>query len=84
MNIVQVVFDSLQKDCIGAYGCPPWGEVHTPHMDAFARESVVFKRAYPESLPTLPARRAMYTARRIYPFHNGDFQLRGDFRGAAG
>jgi arylsulfatase A-like enzyme len=41
-------------------------------------------RAFPESLPTLPARRALYTGRRVYPFHNGDFRLKGDFVGAPG
>ena len=84
MNIILVIFDSLRKDCLGVYGSPPWGEVHTPHFDAFARQSLVMTRAYPESLPTLPARRAIYTGRRVYPFHNGDFRLKGDFVGAPG
>ena len=40
MNIILVIFDSLRKDCIGAYGgSPPWGEVYTPHFDAFAQQS---------------------------------------------
>ena len=84
MNIVLIVFDSLRKDCVGFYGCPPWGKVHTPHLDAFASESIVFRCAYPESLPTLPARRALYTGRRVYPFHQGDIRLKGDFVGAPG
>ncbi len=84
MNIVLVVLDSLRKDCIGVYGAPPWGEVHTPHIDALARESLMMTRAYPESLPTLPARRALYTGQRVYPFHDGDFRLKGDFVGAPG
>ena len=33
-------------------------------------------RAYPESLPTLEARRAIYTGRRVYPFHNADYNKR--------
>lgn len=84
MNIILLVFDSLRKDSVGAYGAPPWGKVHTPHFDAFARESILMTRAYPESLPTLPARRALYTGRRVYPFHNADFNLLGDFKGAPG
>jgi arylsulfatase A-like enzyme len=84
VNIVLVVFDSLRKDCIGAYGSPPWGEVQTPQFDAFARESLMMTRAYPESLPTLPTRRALYTGQRVYPFHGGDFRLKGDFVGAPG
>ena len=39
---------------------------------------------YPESLPTLPTRRALYTGRRVYPFSNGNFRLKGDFVGAPG
>ncbi len=84
MNVVLVVFDSLRKDCIGAYGKPFWGEVRTPNLDALAKESLVMTRAYPETLPTLPTRRALYTGRRVYPFHNADFRLKGDFVGAAG
>jgi len=90
MNIVLVVFDSLRKDCIGCYndGAPgrpawPW-RVATPHLDGLAGESLLMDRAYPESLPTLPTRRALYTGRRVYPFHNANFHLKGDFVGAAG
>ncbi len=84
MNIILVIFDSLRKDCTSVYGSPPWGEVHTPHFDAFAKEALVMTSAYPESLPTLPTRRAIYTGRRTYPFVNGDFRLKGDFVGAPG
>lgn len=84
MNIILVVFDSLRKDCMGCYGEPPWGKVHTPHWDTLARESLIMDRMYPESLPTLPTRRALYTGQRVYPFHMGDFRLKGDFVGAPG
>lgn len=84
MNIILVVFDTLRKDCVGVYGSPPWGKVHTPHLDAFARESLVMTQTFPESLPTLPARRALYTGQRVYPFHNANYRLKGDFFGAAG
>ena len=84
MNVVLVIFDSLRKDCVGIHGPAPWGQVRTPHLDALAAESVVFDRAYPESLPTLPTRRAVYTGQRVYPFHDGDFRLKGDFVGAPG
>jgi len=84
VNIILVVFDSLRKDSVGTYGSPPWGEIHTPHFDRFAEDSLVIDRAFPESLPTLPARRAIYTGRRVYPFFNADFHLKGDFVGAPG
>ncbi len=84
MNIVLVVFDSLRKDCMGCYGPPPWWEVKTPHFDALAEQSLVMANMYPESLPTLPTRRALYTGRQVYPFLNGNFRLKGDFVGAPG
>lgn len=80
-NIVLVIFDSLRRDALGCYGTPPaWGSIRTPNLDAFARESIRFTRAFPESLPTLCARRAIYTGQRTYPFHNGDFRhMKGDW-----
>lgn len=84
MNIILVIFDSLRKDCVGVYGSPPWGKVQTPHFDALAGQSLVMTKAFPETLPTLPARRAIYTGQRVYPFHKGDFRLKGDFVGAPG
>ena len=84
MNIVLVVFDSLRKDCLGCYGPAPWWPVHTPHFNALAGESLVLTHMYPEALPTLPTRRALYTGQRVYPFDTGDFHLKGDFIGAPG
>src|SRR5262249_24076589 len=83
-NVVLVVFDTLRLAAVGCDGAPPpWGAIATPVLDAFARESVRFTRAYPESLPTLCARRALYTGQRTYPFRDGDFRLKGDFPGVA-
>jgi arylsulfatase A-like enzyme len=84
-HIILIVFDTLRRDAVGAYGSPPdWARIETPHLDAFARESVTFTRAYPEALPTLCARRTLYTGLRTYPFHNGDFRhIKGDFVGIA-
>ena len=84
VNIVLVIFDSLRKDCVGAYGSPSWGRVSTPQLDRLAQESIVFMRAYPNVLPTLPARVALYTGRQLYPFAGGETRLRGDFVGAPG
>lgn len=83
MNVIMVIFDSLRKDCISCLGSPPWGIVQTPHIDKFAKESFVINNCYPESLPTLPARRAIYTGQRVYPFKE-DWRLKGDFVGAPG
>ena len=67
MNLVLIIIDTLRKDHCGCYGN---GWIHTPGLDALAKESAVFDAAYPESLPTLPQRRAMHTGMRTFPFRN--------------
>ena len=67
MNVVLVILDSLRKDHLGVYGND---RVRTPNLDAFAGESFRFTRAYPESLPTICARRAVHTGLRTFPFRN--------------
>jgi arylsulfatase A-like enzyme len=79
MNLVLVVLDTLRQDHVGAYG-NPW--IKTPNLDRFAAESLVFTRAYPESLPTLCFRRAIHTGRRTYPYV-GHREYKGDFRSVA-
>jgi len=66
MNIVVVVSDTLRACELGCYG----GPTRTPNIDAFARGGVRFTRAFPESLPTIPVRRALHTGRRAYPFRD--------------
>ena len=66
-NVVLIIIDSLRKDHVGAYG-NDW--IKTPNLDALAKESLRFTRAYPESLPTICARRAIHTGIRTWPFRN--------------
>src|SRR5919202_5532860 len=65
LNVVLVIIDSLRKDHVGAYG-NDW--IETPNLDSLARESLRFTRPYPESLPTICARRAIHTGFRTFPF----------------
>jgi arylsulfatase A-like enzyme len=65
LNAILVIIDSLRKDHLGAYG-NTW--IKTPNLDALAKESLRFTRAYPESLPTICARRAIHTGFRTWPF----------------
>jgi arylsulfatase A-like enzyme len=67
INVVVVILDSLRKDHVGAYG-NPW--IKTPNLDTLAREGLRFTNAYPESLPTLCARRAIHTGFRTWPFRD--------------
>jgi len=70
-NVILVIIDSLRKDHIGAYG-NTW--IQTPNLDALAKESLRFTRAYPESLPTLCARRAIHSGTRTWPFKDRPLQ----------
>ena len=67
MNAILVILDSLRKDYIGAYGND---EIQTPNLDALAGDSFRLTRAYPDSLPTLCARRAIHTGMRTWPFRD--------------
>jgi arylsulfatase A-like enzyme len=67
MNVILVILDSLRKDHVGIYGND---RVRTPSLDALAGQSLRFTRSYPESIPTLCARRAIHTGLRTWPFRN--------------
>jgi arylsulfatase A-like enzyme len=58
--------------------------VQVPNFEAFAAQSLVMTRAYPNVLPTLPARVAIHSGHQVYPFERGDIRLKGDFVGAPG
>ena len=64
MNFLVIVCDTVRRDHLGCYG----GRVGTPHLDALARESVVFDHAYSASFPTLPCRAEMFTGRFVFPY----------------
>src|SRR6202790_2191144 len=64
LNIIHIGVDTWSAHYLGCYGNT---EIRTPNVDTLASKSVVFEEAYPEVLPTLPARRAIYTGRRIFP-----------------
>jgi len=66
-NVVLIIMDSLRKDHLGAYGND---KIKTPNLDALAKESLRFTRAYPESAPTICARRAIHTGLRTWPFED--------------
>lgn len=84
VNAILIVLDTLRQDHVGCYG-NEW--IKTPNLDEFAKESVKFTRMYPDSLPTLPARKAIYTGKRVFPFNDdkrGETKSgRGDFIGDA-
>ena len=86
MNVILVVIDSLRTDHMGCYRdlYARGGLAATPHLDRLAGRSLRFTRAAPESLPTLPTRRAIHTGQRVWPFWKPNNQFKGDFVGAPG
>jgi len=60
MKTMFVLFDSLNRLALGAYGGTA---IATPNFDRFAKRSVTFDKHYVGSLPCMPARRDMHTGR---------------------
>ncbi|MFC1999491.1 sulfatase [Chloroflexota bacterium] len=81
MNIIIVMIDTLRPDHMGCYG-NKW--IKTPNLDKLAQESMVFDRAVPESLPTIPVRRALFTGMRVFPFDKPFFPSSWEQASAAG
>ncbi len=72
MNIICIMLDSFRQDHVSFYneGRPVFPDVpacRTPHLDEFARQSIVFDNAYPEALPTIPVRAQVFTGQRMLP-----------------
>jgi arylsulfatase A-like enzyme len=62
MNVVVVVMDCLRTDHVYGSGA------RTGALSALMRDGLRFTRAYPEAMPTIPARRSIMEAHRVYPF----------------
>ncbi len=76
MKIFLIIFDTLRKDHMGKTYGNEW--IKTPNFDEFAKDCLVFDKAYPESLPTIPVRRAIHTGIRTFPFNHEKPKLRTD------
>ncbi|MBI3693551.1 MAG: sulfatase [Acidobacteria bacterium] len=64
LNLILICVDTWGANYVGAYG-NTW--IKTPNVDRLAAKSALFVDAYPETLPTIPTRRVLYTGRRIFP-----------------
>jgi arylsulfatase A-like enzyme len=60
MKAIMVMFDTLNRRMLSAYGCD-W--THTPNFQRLAERTVVFDNAYAGSMPCMPARREIHTGR---------------------
>lgn len=65
-NILLVTLDTTRADRLGPYGAS--GAV-TPTLDAFARQAVVYERAYSSSSWTLPSHASLFTG--LLPVQHG-------------
>lgn len=66
LNVVIVTLDTTRADRLGCYG---FRHVETPHIDALAREGVLFERATATVPLTLPSHTSIFTG--LVPPHHG-------------
>ncbi len=64
-NVAILVLDTLRKDVMGMYG----GEASMPSLEAFARDSMVFRNCYAPSPWTVPSHVSLFTG--LYPKDHG-------------
>jgi arylsulfatase A-like enzyme len=62
MNVVVVVMDSLRADHLDG------PRARTPTWHKLAGQGLRFTRAFPEAMPTIPARRSVMSGKRIFPY----------------
>lgn len=65
MNIILIMSDTLRWDHLGCYD-NSW--IHTPHLDRFAEQSIVFDRCYAGSFPTMPNRADLLLGKYSFPY----------------
>ena len=62
-NLLLFVIDSLRADAVYE------NAVKTPNIDQLVMQGMRFTSAYPEAMPTVPARNSILGGRRTFPFH---------------
>jgi len=67
-NVLLLFTDSTRADYISYYNKDSLAK--TPNIDALANDSLAFMHSVPEAMPTGPARRALLTGVRSFPFRN--------------
>ncbi|MES2465047.1 MAG: sulfatase [Armatimonadota bacterium] len=65
-NVVIIAIDSLRASHLGCYG---YDKPTSPHIDALARESVVFDRAFAPGIPTMPSFTTLLSG--LHPYRHG-------------
>ena len=60
MKSIMIMYDSLNKHMLSAYGCD-WTK--TPNFQRLSKKSITFENMYVGSMPCMPARRELHTGR---------------------
>lgn len=68
-NALLLVTSNTRSDFVGAFDDAD-ELAETPNLDALAKQSLRFQHAVAESMPTVPARRALLTGMRSFPFRD--------------
>jgi arylsulfatase A-like enzyme len=69
-NVVLIMADRIRADALKSYDDVFESSAHTPNLDHLADQSLRFRYMVPEGLPAIPARRAVLTGMRSYPFRD--------------
>jgi len=67
MNVIVIVSDTFRRDFLGCYG-NNW--IHTENIDRFAKDAVVFDKAYAASFPTVPNRLDVFTGKFTFTYRD--------------
>lgn len=70
-NVVLVMLDRVRADYVKCYDDVfDDRPADTPNLDALSDDALRFKYVVPDSMPAIPARRALLTGMRAYPFRD--------------
>ncbi|HZU37015.1 MAG TPA: sulfatase [Gemmataceae bacterium] len=64
-NVILIISDTMRRDALGCFG-GHW--IHTPHLDAFARQAVRLNNAFLCSFPTVCTRHDILTGRYTFTY----------------
>ncbi len=68
-NVLLIVVDGMRSDFVSAYD-DPHELADTPNIDELCDGALRFEMAIPESMPAMPARRAILTGMKSFPFRD--------------
>ncbi|MEP3277110.1 MAG: sulfatase [Stappiaceae bacterium] len=64
MNIILILIDSLNKDCLSIYN--PQTICKTPNIDRLSKRCAIYDNHFISSLPCMPARREIFAGRKEF------------------